>query len=82
MQCVPQTDVVLHRKLDPVDNLRKLWYHCQQCDTNKVLEHASTRHSQCQTEIGGKTEISGDFFANSIQSILGTWEMEELFSSG
>lgn len=39
VQCLPQTDVVLHRKLDPVNYLRKLRYHCQQCDTNKVLEH-------------------------------------------
>lgn len=42
VQCVPQTNVVLHRKLDPVNYLRKLWYHCQQCDANKVLKHTNT----------------------------------------
>lgn len=45
--CLPQTDVVLHRKLDPVHYLRKLWYHCQQCDANKVLHNA---HNHCHIE--------------------------------
>ena len=48
---VPQADVVLHCKLDPIDNLRKLWHHGQHCDTDEVLRKVqrntmrSTMHS-------------------------------------
>lgn len=35
--CVPQADVVLKCKLNPVDNLRNLWHHSQNCDSDEVL---------------------------------------------
>lgn len=35
---VPQADIVLQCKLDPINNLRKLWHHGQQCDTDEVLQ--------------------------------------------
>lgn len=35
---LPETDVVLESKLDPVNNLRDLGNHSENCHSNKVLE--------------------------------------------
>lgn len=35
---IPQADVVLQGKLDPIDNLRKFWHHGQHCDTDEILQ--------------------------------------------
>lgn len=34
---LPQADIVLQCKLDPISNLRKLRHHGQQRDTNEIL---------------------------------------------
>ena len=45
---VPQADIVLQCKLDPINNLRKLWHHCQQGDAKKVL-HQVQRNTLIET---------------------------------
>lgn len=40
---VPQADVVLQCKLDPIDNLRQLRNHSQHCDADEVLWAVSTK---------------------------------------
>lgn len=37
---VPQANVVLQCKLDPIDDLRELWHHGEHCDADEVLHPA------------------------------------------
>lgn len=37
MGVLPQADIVLQCKLDPINDLRKLRHHGQQRDANKIL---------------------------------------------
>lgn len=73
--CVPQADIVLHCKLDPIHNLRKLWYHGQQCDTNKVLQHTHTQLLSNETAYRSKTETFRVFFLLFIKvfQVPGRW---------
>lgn len=35
---IPQADIVLQRELDPINNLRKLRHHGQQCNADEILQ--------------------------------------------
>lgn len=41
---IPQADVVLQCKLDPIDNLRKLRHHGQQRNTDEILHKYKEYH--------------------------------------